>query len=128
MVDFNYDVENKAYLCPFFIGMPLVVTYLITSLFSSIWFRSCWNGKTPRLAPYWVPVLGHGLSFIWDTGFFGEVTLSRRRCFMETEITSPKRILHHKRNLGCGIETMEGYVSCGIIASSNPSKACGSTV
>ena len=36
MADFNYGVEYKAYLFPFFIGMPLVVTYLITSLFSSI--------------------------------------------------------------------------------------------
>ena len=73
MADLPIDKEYKAYLFPLVIAMPFIVTYLITSLFSSIVFRSYRRDDKPPLAPYWVPVLGHAISFFYDTGFVGKI-------------------------------------------------------
>lgn len=73
MVYFACDVEYKACLLLFSLGIPFILTYLFTSLFASTVFRSYWKITKPPLAPYSVPVLGHALSFFWDTGIVGEI-------------------------------------------------------
>ena len=71
--DLAYDGEYKAYVFPLVIALPFAVAYWTSSIFSFIVFRYHRNGINPPLAPFRVPILGHGLWFFWDTGFVGEV-------------------------------------------------------
>lgn len=68
-----YYLKNVGLLLPSTIGISFVLTYLLTSFLCSNVFRSYLKEKRPPRAPYWIPVLGHALSFFWDTGFVGEV-------------------------------------------------------
>ena len=73
MVNSTRDGGYKAYLLPLVISMPIFITYLITWLFSWVFYRLYRRDSKPPLAPYRVPVLGHALSFFWDTGFVGKI-------------------------------------------------------
>lgn len=63
-----HDYELKICLYLIGIGMPFVLTYLITCLFSSSAYRTYRHDKRPPLAPYWIPFLGHALAFLHSTG------------------------------------------------------------
>ena len=66
--------EYNVYLLPIALGLPFLLTYLITSLAASEAWRSKRKDSKPPLAPYWVPVLGHALEFFWDTGVVARLT------------------------------------------------------
>lgn len=73
MVNFACKTEDKAWLLPFLFAIPFILTYVVTSCCSSIVFRSYRKDARPPLAPYLVPVLGHALSFLWDTCIVGKI-------------------------------------------------------
>ena len=54
------------------VALPFFVTYLLTLLGSSMVLRSLWHIRSPPLAPYSIPFVGHALSFFSDTGVVGK--------------------------------------------------------
>lgn len=54
------------------IGIPYILTYLITWLCSSSICHSRRHAKGPPLPPYWFPFLGHALSFLYNTAVVAE--------------------------------------------------------
>lgn len=51
------------------VAMPssLICTYLVTSLQAAVALRSKRDGRQAPIAPYWFPVIGHLISFLWDS-------------------------------------------------------------
>lgn len=51
------------------LAMPLslICTYLVTSLQSAVALRIKKDGRRAPIAPYWFPVIGHLISFLWDS-------------------------------------------------------------
>lgn len=74
MASFILAAEYCVYLVPIALGIPFLLTYLITSLLASEVVRSRRKDTEPPVAPYWIPVLGHALSFFWDTGVVATLT------------------------------------------------------
>lgn len=64
--------------CPWVIllglGLPFILTYLSTTIRASKGFRSAIGDSRPPVAPYWVPFLGHGLSFFRHTAVVSRLT------------------------------------------------------
>ena len=54
------------------LGLPALLTLLVNSLVASEPLRMTIKDRKKPLTPYWVPVLGHGLSFFWNTAIVGE--------------------------------------------------------
>ena len=56
------------------LGLPALLTYLVNTLVASEPFRRTLRDRSVPLTPYWIPVLGHGLSFFWNTAIVGELS------------------------------------------------------
>ncbi len=72
LADLARDNEYKAYLFPLVVCMPVIVAYFISWLIPWIVSGLYHGVNQPPLAPNRVPILGHALSFFWDTGFIGK--------------------------------------------------------
>ena len=44
-----------------------MVTYLVTLLRWNLALQDDDTSKKPPMVPYWIPLLGHAISFLWDT-------------------------------------------------------------
>ena len=49
-----------------FLAILCIATRIITGLQSSYGVKYTGESRPVRMAPYWFPWLGHGLSFAWD--------------------------------------------------------------
>ena len=49
-----------------FLAVVCIATRIITGLQSSYGVKGAGDSRPVRMAPYWFPWLGHGLSFAWD--------------------------------------------------------------
>ena len=55
-------------IVPLTIGLPFLFTYLVTWSQSTLTQHNKKDGKRAPIAPYWFPVVGHLLAFLWDLG------------------------------------------------------------
>lgn len=55
------------------LGTPFIVSYAITWVLAIGISGLTAKGQPPE-APYWVPILGHALTFFWDTSSMAKLT------------------------------------------------------
>lgn len=48
------------------LSLPFISTYFITLMKAETALRSKKDARHPPTFPYWVPLLGHGMSLIWN--------------------------------------------------------------
>lgn len=71
---FFYLVVLGTLLPYLLLSAPFMFTYLLTSFIALKTIHSSQHGRKPPVSPYWIPGLGHSLSFLWDTANLAKLT------------------------------------------------------
>ena len=85
MDSLDVSVMHQLALINLTLGLPALLTLLANSLISSEPFRRTLRDRKKLFRPYWIPVLGHGLSFFWNAAVVGELSkyaLPPRMCLV----------------------------------------------
>ena len=65
ILQYDWRVRTATSLC-----LAFVLTYLATSVKSSMAIRSTRTQKKPPIVPYWLPFFGNLFPFLWDPPAF----------------------------------------------------------
>lgn len=73
MAFFYLAVWNTLLSC-LLLSAPFIFTYILTSFNASKAVHARQLGRKPPVSPYWIPGVGHSLSFLWDTANLAKLT------------------------------------------------------